>query len=193
MVAPEPSALSPPAADRSGRTGPTPAPANVGDFEALFRRYEAGIGRFLAQMVSDRALAADLTQETFLSALGARDQLDSIENPEAWLFRIARNCALQSFRKRSRAMNAIKRLSHERRDESADPVEAIAVRDQLARTLKPDERSVLILRYVHGFSSQELAEIVGRSPEAIRKELSRSRRKLIEAMDAPTTARPEKE
>ncbi|CAN5437251.1 sigma-70 family RNA polymerase sigma factor [soil metagenome] len=193
MDASELTASSAPAPDRLGGTGQPQTRTGVGEFEELFRRYEPGIGRFLAQMVSDRALAADLTQETFASALGARNQLESIENPEAWLFRIARNCALQSFRKRSRAVNAIKRLSHERRDEVADPAEAIEVRDQLMRTLKPDERSVLILRYVHGFSSQELAEIVGRSPEAIRKELSRSRRKLIESMDAPTSARAEKE
>jgi RNA polymerase sigma-70 factor (ECF subfamily) len=193
MDAPELSAASDPASEHPGPTGQPPARTDAGEFEELFRRYEPGIGRFLAQMVSDRTLAADLTQETFASALGARNQLESIENPEAWLFRIARNCALQSFRKRSRAVNAIKRLSHERRDEAADPADAIELRDQLMRILKPDERSVLILRYVHGFSSQELAEIVGRSPEAIRKELSRSRRKLIESMDAPTTARAEKE
>lgn len=157
------------------------------EFEELFRSHEVKLGRFLAQMVSDRALADDLLQETFLSALRARDQLSSIENPEAWLFRIARNCALQSFRKRKRALDVAQQLSFQRPETSADPADAVTVRDQLERVLKPDERSTLILSYLHGFKSQELAEMTGRTPEAIRQELSRSRKKLIESIDAADT------
>jgi RNA polymerase sigma factor (sigma-70 family) len=161
----------------------------MAELEGLFRRYERGLGQFLRQLVDEPSLADDLIQETFLAAVRERRKLPSIENPKAWLFQIARNRALHAMRGRRRALNAVQRLTREMgtrgRDAEppADPDEAITVREHLARHLKPEERMLLILRYVHGFSSPELAEIVGRSPEAIRQELSRTRRRLIESFE----------
>jgi RNA polymerase sigma-70 factor, ECF subfamily len=163
--------------------------AGTAELEDLFRRHERRLGQFLAQVVSDRSLADDLTQETFMAALGEREHLASIQNPEAWLFGIARNRALQALRTRRRALDALQRLARERRPgghestDAVDPADAVAVRDHLARHLKPNDRALLVLRYVHGFRSHELAEITGRSPEAIRQELSRARRKLIKSLD----------
>lgn len=153
------------------------------ELEALFHQHERRLGGFLAQVVSDRSLADDLLQETFLTAVRERGRLPSIGNPEAWLFAIARNRALHALRTRRRAWNAVQRLVRERHEDRSDPADAVAVRDYLARHLKPEERILLILRYVHGYRSHELAQIVGSSPEAIRQKLSRTRRKLIAALD----------
>jgi RNA polymerase sigma factor (sigma-70 family) len=165
-----------------------PGRTSTAELEELFRSHEPRLGQFLAQVVRDRSLAEDLTQETFLTAVRQRQQLASIQNPEAWLFRIARNRALHALRTRRRCQNALQRLACERRDsrpaQGADPGDAVAVRDHLARHLKPDERALLILRYVHGFQSNELGEIVERSPEAVRQALSRARRKLTKSLDA---------
>jgi RNA polymerase sigma-70 factor, ECF subfamily len=161
----------------------------IAELEELFRRYERQLGQFLAQVVSDRSLADDLTQETFVAAIEERERLASVQNTEAWLFRIARNRALHALRTRRRALHALQRLARERHPDgreptgTVDPADAAEVRDHLARHLKPDERALLVLRYVHGFRSHELAEIVGRSPDAIRQELSRTRRKLIKSLD----------
>lgn len=165
--------------------------AGMAQLEDLFRRHERPLGQFLRQLVNDPSLADDLIQETFLAAARERAKLPSIEKPKAWLFQIARNRALHAMRSRRRAVSALQRLAAEvgirgrNRSEADDPADAVAVRDHLAQHLKPEERALLILRYVHGFRSPELAEIVGRSPEAIRQELSRTRRKLIESMDGP--------
>lgn len=48
------------------------------------------------------------------------------------------------------------------------------VMDVLNRTLTPDDRSLVVLRYVHGFDAPALAELTGRSPAAIRKRLERA-------------------
>jgi RNA polymerase sigma-70 factor, ECF subfamily len=161
------------------------APAqDVASIEELFQAHQGALGRFLAQMVGDRSLADELLQETFLTAVRERQRLDSVVRPEAWLFAIARNRALHALRSRARAGRALTRLLRERTHSEADPAEAVAVRDFLRRHLTPDERALLVLRYVHGFQSGELAEMVGRTPEAIRQELSRTRRTLLEKLDA---------
>jgi RNA polymerase sigma-70 factor (ECF subfamily) len=160
----------------------------MAELEQLFREHERGLGQFLRQLVNDHALADDLIQETFLAAAREREKLPSIERPKAWLFQIARNRALHAMRGRRRAFAALQRMAREagirgRHPEAPeDPTEAMAVREHLAAHLKPEERALLILRYVHGFKSPELAEIVGRSPDAVRKELSRTRRRLIESL-----------
>jgi RNA polymerase sigma-70 factor, ECF subfamily len=175
----------------SGRLRPTAERAGMVELEDLFRRHERALGQFLRQLVNDPSLADDLIQETFLAAARERAKLPSIEKPKAWLFQIARHRALHAMRSRRRAVSALQRLAGEvgiggrNRSEADDPADAVAVRDHLAQHLKPEERGLLILRYVHGFRSPELAEIVGRSPEAIRQELSRTRRKLIESMEGP--------
>jgi RNA polymerase sigma-70 factor (ECF subfamily) len=158
------------------------------ELEQLFREHERGLGQFLRQLVNDPTLADDLIQETFLAAARERERLPSIERPKAWLFQIARNRALHAMRGRRRAFAALQRLTREvgirsrHLESAADPADAMAVREHLAAYLKPEERALLILRYVHGFKSPELAEIVGRSPDAVRQELSRTRRKLIKSL-----------
>jgi RNA polymerase sigma-70 factor (ECF subfamily) len=150
------------------------------EFEELFREYAPGLARFLAQIVSSRALADDLLQETFLAAWKDRGRLArDVTDPKAWLFGIARNRALNALRTHRRAVRAVTRLAHERPAATPDPAEAVAVRDFLIKSLRPEDRILLILRYVHGFDSNELSVIVGKSSEAVRQQLSRARRQLL--------------
>lgn len=146
----------------------------------LFVRTERRLGAFLAQMVRDRALAEDLLQDTFHDVLRAGAELALVENVDAWLFAIARNRALTALRRRRRLVRVIARLGQpgEIADEDAD---VVALRDFLERRLSPDEFSLLLLRYVHGFGAGELAQISGRSPDAVRQRLSRTRAKLLSA------------
>jgi RNA polymerase sigma-70 factor (ECF subfamily) len=161
--------------------------------EALFARCERPIGRFLVQMLRDRSLAEDLLQDTFHDAFRARSQLEATPNPEAWLFALARNRALSALRRRRRSVNAFARLAQRDGHKQENGDEIVALHDLLERTLDPDERALLLLRYLHGFDASELGVIVGSSPEAVRQRLSRLRRKLIAASDAPDPATASKE
>jgi len=157
----------------------------VAEFERLFAEYEVRLGRFLVQIVGSRALAEDLLQETFLSAL--REDLTSVDNVGAWLYGVARNRALHALRTRRRAQSAFERLKGSRESFVVpDPAEAVAVRDLLERSLEVDDRVILVLRYVHGFDGPELAQIFDVSAEAARQRLSRARRRLLDALQERT-------
>src|SRR5258705_2327490 len=54
--------------------------------EELFATCQLRVGRYLAQMVDDRALAEDLLQDSFHDALRSRAQLPQVRNREAWLY-----------------------------------------------------------------------------------------------------------
>ncbi len=153
-------------------------------FEALFKRYERPLGRFLAQMTRSSHLADDLLQETFLAAYRRRNQLPPTEEIERWLFGIARNRALHALRGVRRGREATARLA--RMLGLGSPIEdseALEIRELVVRTLEPDDRSLFILRYVHGFTASDLAEITGLTPEAVRKRLSRAAARLGAAYD----------
>lgn len=154
--------------------------------EELFYACETRLGRFLMQMVGDRALAEDLLQESFYEAFRCRDQLDGIESPEAWLFGIARNRALAALRRRRRLRGALERLVPRPDRGERDDLELLALRDLLRRTLQPDDRALLILRYMHGFDAPELAAMTGRTPEAVRQRLARAKTRLIRAAGSET-------
>jgi RNA polymerase sigma-70 factor (ECF subfamily) len=156
--------------------------------EQLFYACEVRLGRFLAQMVGDRALAEDLLQDSFTEAFRCRDQLGEIENREAWLFGIARNRALAALRRRRRFRAAFERLVPRSEPSERDDLELLALRDLLERTLGPDDRALLLLRYLHGFDAVELAAMTGRTPEAVRQRLARVRARVIRAAGLePTT------
>jgi RNA polymerase sigma-70 factor (ECF subfamily) len=160
--------------------------------ESLFHACEVRLGRFLAQMVGDRALAEDLLQDSFTEAFRCRDQLGEIENPEAWLFGIARNRALAALRRRRRFRAAFERLVPRSEPSERDDLELLALRDLLERTLAPDDRALLILRYLHGFDAVELAAMTGRTPEAVRQRLARAKARVIRAAGhQPTTTSDE--
>src|SRR5262245_3555036 len=111
------------------------------DVERLFALYEDRLGAFLVQLVRDRDLAEDLLQDTFASAFRDRDRLASVEHPEAWLFGIARNRALDALRRGSRLRRTIARLAS-RSDPpvTVDPA-VVEVMDVLERVLEPDDRA----------------------------------------------------
>jgi len=164
---------------------PTPRPAAPAEdtpaFEELFARCERRLGRFLVQMVRDRQLAEDLLQDTFHDAFHDRDRLATVENDEAWLYGIARNRALNALRRRRRLGVALERLVHRANRPETEDHELLALHDLLERHLSGEERALLILRYLHGFSAPELAAMSGKTPEAIRQRVARAKKKLIAA------------
>jgi RNA polymerase sigma-70 factor (ECF subfamily) len=146
--------------------------------EELFAGCQRRVGRYLAQLVDDRALAEDLLQDSFHDALRSRAQLPGVRNPEAWFYGIARNRALEALRRRRRFARVLRRLD-ERPVSSSDDEEIVAVRDLLARRLSPEDRALVLLRYLHDFDSRELAEMTGLTSEAVRQRLSRARARLV--------------
>lgn len=136
------------------------------------------------QMVRERGLAEDLLQDTFHDAFRARAALTDHPDPEAWLFALARNRALAALRRRRRSVAAITRLSYRLPGRHDDAQEIVALHDLLERTLDPEERALLLLRYLHGFDATELAAMHDSTPEAMRQRLSRLRRRVIAASEA---------
>jgi RNA polymerase sigma factor (sigma-70 family) len=157
----------------------------AGQFERLFADFQTPILNYLYRLVGDPATAEVLAQEAFTRAWRAQQQLGGVENPRAWLYRIATNAARDHLRRRrllawvplldAGGHPNLSTASHE------DPtLETERMRRALLR-LSPDYRIPLVLYTCQEFSVAEIAAALSISPEAVKQRLVRARQKLREA------------
>lgn len=161
------------------------AQADPAAFAPIYRTYLDRVYRYLRVRVHDDESAAELTQQVFLKALQSLPSYQERGLPlAAWLFRIARNQAVDASRRRRdlAALDSLPDLPG--LVESSDP-EATAIRREtlerlrrLVGELDPDERELLALRFAGGLSSREIAPLVGKGEEAVKKCLTRLLHKL---------------
>jgi RNA polymerase sigma-70 factor (ECF subfamily) len=164
--------------------------------EESFARYHAEIYGFLARMVRDSELAADLAQDTFVKAYRAYDTLEDREKTRAWLYSIANRAALDELRHR-RVIRFVP-WSGESRGASQS-AEATVLHGQMSGEMEralariPErQRAALILAEVQDLTGLELAAAMNSTHIAVRALLTRARDNLREALldeRAQSTAR----
>ncbi|HEV8135959.1 MAG TPA: sigma-70 family RNA polymerase sigma factor [Pyrinomonadaceae bacterium] len=156
-------------------------------FRLIFDRYSRPVIGFIYDMVSDRELAEELTQETFVRAFRAIHRMKPETKLSTWLFGIARNVARESLRARTRA-NMQVTLEHESvmdvSDQKPVPVDRLLSKElnELIRraleALDDDKRLVFTLKVFHQCSYEEIAEITGFSLAKLKTDLHRARAEM---------------
>jgi RNA polymerase sigma-70 factor, ECF subfamily len=134
---------------------------SASDLEALFRSHWPRAYRAAYLVVHDRGAAEDIAQEAFLAAVRALDTFDRRRPFGPWLHRIVVNRAIDWTRARS--------LRREVRDDALEtaasrpevPVGVAAnITDALA-SLSPDQRAVIVMRYLLEYTPGEIARMLG--------------------------------
>ena len=145
----------------------------VADAEILFAAHRDGVFRYLCRIVSTPD-ARELTQEVFLRV--ARGPVPNGEPgaSRAWIYRIARNLALNHVRDHGRRGASVE-LSDA--PIAASQETGAALREALGR-LAPLDRDVFLLREVGGLSYGELALACELTEDAVRSRLHRARQQL---------------
>ena len=156
-------------------------------FRLIFDRYSRPVIGFIYDMVNDRELAEELTQETFVRAFRAIHRMKPETKLSTWLFGIARNVARESLRARTRA-NMQVALEHESvmdvSDQKPVPVDRLLSKElnELIRraleALDDDKRLVFTLKVFHQCSYEEIAEITGFSLAKLKTDLHRARAEM---------------
>lgn len=164
------------------------ARAQAGDAEAfgrLYDHYVSMVHRYVYYRVGDRATAEDVTSETFVRALRRIDSL-SFQGRDvgAWLVTIARNIILdhvKSSRYRLEVTTADMRDADRATDGPEDAVvQHLTNRELLAcvQQLGSEQQECIVLRFIHGLSVSETAEIMGKKDGAIKALQHRAVRRL---------------
>jgi RNA polymerase sigma-70 factor (TIGR02952 family) len=162
--------------------------AQEGDAEAfgrLYDHYVTMVHRYVYHRVGDRATAEDVTSETFVRALRRIDSL-SFQGRDvgAWLVTIARNIIrdhVKSSRYRLEVATADMRDADRATDGPEDAVVAhLTNRELLAcvQQLGSEQQECIVLRFIHGLSVSETAQIMGKKDGAIKALQHRAVRRL---------------
>jgi RNA polymerase sigma-70 factor, ECF subfamily len=180
-----------------------------GAFAELVHRYESRVYTLALRMVRDPAEAEDILQETFISMLRGLDNFRAESAFATWLYRIAYNATLMKLRRPQTAISLDEaadtdeqaELPHELTDWSHDPEAALLnqeVRGEMEAAitaLPPALRAVFVLRDLDELSTEETAQVLGISPQAVKTRLHRARLALREYLThyfaTPRAARKE--
>ncbi len=145
------------------------ASARDGDMEGiyfLYVRYGKDVRRYVNSLVKDQYEAEDITQDVFLKLVTVLRTYEQREVPFiAWVLRVARNLALDHLRDRrsipaddvSAGVDDHRRIGNERRRDLCWALQQ----------LPEEQRSVFVLRHIHGLSPPEIADVLGKSESSI--------------------------
>jgi RNA polymerase sigma-70 factor, ECF subfamily len=163
------------------------AQADPNAFAELYQRYLDRIYLYLRTRVASEEDAADLTQQVFLQALKALPGYRQRGLPfAAWLFHIARNVVTDSYRRRRNIIpweDVHPRslvLFEQDVEDNVLHQENIALLRKLLAQLDASKRELLALRFAAGLTTRQIAAILGRNHDAVRKDLARILQRLKE-------------
>lgn len=149
------------------------APVVPVSFDALFLDVHDRLYRALYFITGSSADAEELMQDAFLRLWERWDQIDAIDDPVAYLFRVA----LNGFRMRARhARMAARRLVPAAG--TRDPYDDVEVREDVRRMLRgisPRQRTAVVLTEIFGYSSEQAAQIMRIQPTTVRVLASQGR------------------
>ena len=153
----------------------------------LHTRYADSLFRHTYFRVSDRDIARDITQESFLRMWEYLSVGNEVDNPKAFLFRVAGNLVIDHYRRKKGT--SLEALQEEGFDPTGDDAEGITDAAEGTHVLKalsglpPKERQVLMMRYVEELSVSEIAAISGESANAISVRIHRATKRLRDLFD----------
>ena len=156
-------------------------------FEALYERAFPRVYAYVASLVRDRPTAEDVTAQAFERAFRKRRSYRASRgSPEAWLFGIARNAALDELRRRRRRASLV---AEPAQPDAVAPEEhaELSLRRQTVRSalagLDGPERDLIALKFAGGLSNGEIARVLGLSESNAGTRLHRAMTKLRKACD----------
>jgi RNA polymerase sigma-70 factor, ECF subfamily len=157
--------------------------------ERLIAELRPKLHRYVARMTGSAIDGEDVVQDALIKALEAAPQGEAIANPQAWLFRIAHNAAIDFLRRRARhdAVHAEEDLDT-MIDSAPTPEEQLVAASSLSTfpRLPVVQRSAVILKDVLGYSIEETGEIIAATVPAVKAALHRGRERLHELAAEPT-------
>lgn len=135
-------------------------------YKYLYNNYRGALYNAISQIITDKEIAGDVLQETFINVWNNIDKYDPAKGKLfTWLLRLARNMAINTTRskifksqmKNEDVSNYVNYL--EQKQPQLLDINKIGLRQQVHR-LKDDLKNVLELSYYQGFTQEEIASLL---------------------------------
>jgi RNA polymerase sigma-70 factor (ECF subfamily) len=151
-------------------------------FERVYARHRVALFGFLVRLAGDRALAADLFQNTWFKLARTAHRLRPDTDLGAWLFTVARN-EYRSYR-RWHCLDLTRLVAfHGQQQAAVDEGGELGLLEKALASLPDADRELLLLVGVAGFEPRKAAEVLRISHAALRQRLGRARKRLRETLE----------
>lgn len=144
--------------------------------------------RFAARYLGDEMEAQDVVQEVLIKVWHRRDQLDGVENLEAWCMTATRNLSLDKLKSTKRKNTVQMPEGLDVKEESQTPYHRTAADDMMSKierlmeTLPDKQRQIMHLRDIEGFSYKEIGDILAVDLNQVKVNLFRARKYIREKL-----------
>jgi RNA polymerase sigma-70 factor (ECF subfamily) len=161
---------------------------NLEAFENRVLPVKNKLFRFALKFLGNEEEAKDVVQEVFIRVWNGRDQMNEIQNWEAWCMRITRNLSLDRIRSLTRKNthpienNFDVHYGALTPHESTEALESMQRITQLIATLPEKQRQVIHLRDVEGYSYNEICDILELDMNQVKVNLFRARNAVREKL-----------
>ena len=149
----------------------------------LFDRYHLRIFNFFNQMVSNKSVSEDLTQDVFFKIIKYRTSYNQ-GNFAAWIFTISRNIFSSYYQKtkkeRTNEIDDDKMTSESDDFNLSNRNEEITHLQKALLKLNENERELIIMHRYQEIKYEQIAEIIGSSEGAVKVKMHRALKKLKE-------------
>ena len=154
-------------------------------FGELVERYHVRLRYYVRKMLSQPAGADDVLQEVWFDVYRGLHSLREPEAFRAWLYRIARDRVfglLRRQRPRFERLDDHELIGPVDEEEDFSPEDAERVHEALAQ-LPPEQREVLVLRFLEEMSYEDIARVSGSPLGTVRSRLHYAKRALREILE----------
>jgi len=148
-------------------------------FHALFKRHNERLLVYCRKIVDDAGSAEDVTQEMWERVIALRARPQEVRNPVGFLLMVARNLCLDHLKK-NRRLVPLSDLdeSHHLQQKHPDLTELEEIAVASLDALSFEHREVLVLNLYSGYRFDEIAAMIGKTPDAVWAMASRARAQL---------------
>src|ERR1041385_8823746 len=162
----------------------------------LFQVFYPSLCRFVECLLGGRApLAQDLAQESFLQLHRTAWGTLPVGEARFWLYRVARNMAINEFRKSNTRYRLFDRVVEVMRPRARNPEQEYEVQErnalvlEMLQTLPEDQRAALLLREQEQLSYREIGQVLNISESKVKVDIFRARASLREGEVSAAEAR----
>lgn len=136
----------------------------------IYDTYSPGLYRYAMRLLGDTTLAEDCVAETFARFLKSlQRQQGPHDHLQAYIYRIAHNCIVDSYRNHEQicALNEGLECEQVTEEEAARHIRQKQIRNAI-RSLTPDQQKVISLKYLEDWNNEEIAEVLRKPVGAVK-------------------------
>lgn len=144
--------------------------------------------RFALRFLNNEEEAKDVVQEVFIRVWNGREQMNEVQNWEAWCMRITKNLSLDRIRSMTRKQTQPIEETYNVRNEALTPHESTEAHESMVRinqliaALPEKQRQVIHLRDIEGYSYNEICDIMEIDMNQVKVNLFRARNAVREKL-----------